>query len=200
MAKVRSFIYDEVYGRKTYGKNLKAWVLEDSFWERQLFLERKGQFLTTTLPKPRYLTRWYVADLLPNPMACCEDMAQLVSNASRLKADDLSLKNRTHGRRICIECDPGIEENVNHIIMQCPANDMIRNKMFDGIVAILLLPNDGGGELLADPSQTLLLLLGKYDVRFEIEHMLQCWALSPLYISKIYRLTVKNRLRLEKAS
>ena len=97
-------------------------------------------------------------------------MAKFVCNASRLKADDHSLKNSTHGRRMCIKCDPGIEENVNHIIMQCPANDMIRNEMFD---AILMLPNDVGRELLADTSQTLLLLLGKFDVRFEIEHMLQ---------------------------
>ena len=173
----------------------KAWNLEDSFWERQLFLEKKGQFLTATLSNPRYLTWWYVADVLPNRMACCEDMAKLVCNASRLKANDYSLKNSTHGRRMCIVCDLGIEENVNHIIMQCPANEMIRNEMFD---AILVLPNDVGRELLADPNQTLLLLLGKTDVRFDIEHMLQFWAISAHYISRIYRITVRNRLRLEK--
>ena len=72
--------------------------------------------------------------------------------------DDYTLKNSTHGRRMCIVCDLGIEENVNHIIMQCPANEMIRNEMFD---AILVLPNDVGRELLADSNQTLLLLLGK---------------------------------------
>ena len=186
-----------VIDKQTWKKDVwkRAWNLEDAFWERQLFLERKGQFLISTLSKPRYLTWWYVSDLIPSLMACCEDMAKLVCNASRLKSDDCLFKNSTYGRRMCVQCNLGIEENVNHITMQCPASEMIRIEMFD---TMLMLPNDIGRELLAEPGQVLLLLLGKPDVRFDIEQMVQFWAISAYYISKIYRTTVRNRLRLEK--
>ena len=169
----------------------KAWDLEDSFWERQMFLQKKCHFLVKSLQKPRNLTWWYLSDLHPNLMSYCEDMAKLVCNASKLKADDISLKNSTHGSRMCIECNLGIEENIKHIIMQCQAYEEIRREMFD---SILKLPNDIGIELLSDPSQTLLLLLGKSDDRFEIEHLIQFWSISARSVSKIYRLVIKNRL------
>ena len=76
---------------------------------------------------------------------------------------------------MCIECNLGIEENIKHIIMQCPAYEEIRREMFD---SILKLPNDIGIGLLSDPSQTLLLLLGKSDDRFEIAHLIQFWSIS----------------------
>ena len=46
-------------------------------------------------------------------------MAKLACNASRLKSDDVTLKRSTHGARMCIECELGIEENVKLIVMQC---------------------------------------------------------------------------------
>ena len=90
-------------------------------------------------------------------MALCEDMAKLVCNASKLKSDDFMLEKATFGTRMCIECDLGIEENVKHIVMQCPAYENIRREMLDKIAD---LQNDIGTMVLAEHGEILYILLG----------------------------------------
>ena len=171
----------------------KAWDLEDSFWDRQIFLQKKCQFLVKTVQHPRYLTWWYLSDLHPDLMYQCEDMAKLVCNASKLKADDVNFRHSTYYMRTCIECNMSVIENVEHIVMQCPSLDQSRRNMYD---EILELANDLGTRLLEDPSQTMLLLMGKSDNRFDIEHLVMFWSISARHISKMYRQVVKNRLEL----
>ena len=68
-------------------------------------------------------------------------MAKLVCNASMLKSDDLSLRKETYGARMCIEYELEIEENVKHIVMQCPVFENSRKNMLQRIED---LPNDIG--------------------------------------------------------
>ena len=51
---------------------------------------------------------------MPKWVKECDKMAAL------LKASDYRLKGKTFGFKMCNRCDPGIMEDVRHIIMQCP--------------------------------------------------------------------------------
>ena len=192
---MRQLFMQNMVGKMEWKKCIwkKAWELEDSFWDRQIFLQKKCQFLVKTVQHPRYLTWWYLSDLYPNLMYQCEDMAKLVCNASKLKADDVNFRHSTYYMRTCIECNMSVIENVEHIVMQCPALDQSRRNMYD---EILELPNDLGTRLLEDPSQVMLLLMGKSDNRFDIEHLILLWSISARHISKMYRQVVKNRLEM----
>ena len=48
-----------------------------------------------SIPDTRYLTWWDLADRNPNLTQMCENMAKIVSRASRLKCDDYRFKSAT---------------------------------------------------------------------------------------------------------
>ena len=67
---------------------------------------------------------------------------------------------------MCINCDLGLDENIFHLVMQCPANYTHRVNMFKEIDS---LPNDTGSNAIQDPTQLLLILLGKCATDYTIE-------------------------------
>ena len=81
---------------------------------------------------------------------------------------------------MCIECDLGIEENVKHIVMQCPKYENSRRVMLQNIEE---LPNDIGTTVLAEHGELLYILLGKSNPRLDLEQMVQIWLISANYIS-----------------
>ena len=59
-------------------------------------------------------------------------MAKIVCATSKLRAD-MRISDLTLGARICIHCDLGIEETAFQLVMQCPANEECKCKMFNEI-------------------------------------------------------------------
>ena len=123
----------------------------------------------------------------------CEDMARLVCNTSNLKCDDILLKNEPYGSRMCINCDLGIEENIFHLVMQCQVSYKYRVNMFKEINN---LPNGIGSNAIRDPTQILLILLGKCATDYTIEQMIPIRTISAEYISAMYREVIRNRRQL----
>ena len=80
---------------------------------------------------PFYLIWWIIADLLPGISNNCEIMAKLVCNASLLKDHDYRLKSKSFSHKICNNCDLGIREDVNHLVVQCLFFEEIKEEMLD---------------------------------------------------------------------
>ena len=108
--------------------------------------------------------------------------------------DDVLLAKGTYGVRMCIECDLGLEEDVKHIVMQCPMYEDSRKILFQTINE---LPNDIGSLVLDEPGEVLYILLGKSDQRLDIEQMIQVWLISASFISRMYRTAIKKRRQLD---
>ena len=198
---VYDLIMKQIFNQEVYTKSdwksiiwKVAWKLEDKFWYMMYPMQKKCFFLVKTINTPHYLTWWYLSDVYPSMMSSCEDMAKLVCNASMLKSDDLTLAKGTYGARMCIECDLGVEENVKHIVMQCPMYENSRKIMFQRIND---LPNDIGVVVLDEPGEVLYILLGKSDQRLDTEQMIQVWLISASFIRRMYRTSVKRRRQLE---
>ena len=93
--------------------------------------------LYKTITKSQYLIWWLIADNCPGMQRVCEVMARLICRTSLLKADDFRLKDSPVGARMCQNCVLGIEEDLFHIVMQCPLGEASRASMFDSIEKIV---------------------------------------------------------------
>ena len=107
------------YPQKTQNKIFweKAWALEDE--EVQIV---KGQLcreklLLRVLDKSYYLTWWVMTDISRVNIDRYETMARLACDTNLLKSCNLRYKRSTLASRMCYECNLGIEEDVNHIVM-----------------------------------------------------------------------------------
>ena len=195
-ADLMNLLFARKFNTKTQWKE-KVWKTvrdaEDVYWDNVTKVQKTCKYLHQTMGNPRYLTWWYMADLHLLPMYKCEDMARLVCNTSNLKCDNILLKNEPFGSRMCINCELGIEENIFHLVMQCPASYTYRVKMFREIND---LPNDIGSNAIRDPTQTLLILLGKCATDYTIEQMIPIWTISAEHISAMYIEVIRNRMQL----
>ena len=66
--------------------------------------------------KTDYLVRWILADLFPERIRMCEEMATPVCETGLLKSTDCRLKRMTFSNKMCSNCDLGILEDVKHIV------------------------------------------------------------------------------------
>ena len=167
-----------------------TWDHEDIFWYNVLNIQKKGEYLLNTIGNTRYLTWWYLSDLFHNLMPVCEDMSKLVCNTSKLKCNDVNLKNSTHGAMMCLNCDLGIEETIFHVVMQCSHQYEIKQALFE---AIWKLPNDLGASALSNPREVFPILMGKYPNDYVIEQSIPIWILSAEHISAMYRVITRGR-------
>ena len=94
-----------------------AWQMEDNTYN----LSCPNTFMFRIIDKPYFLTWWIISALVPSIIGECETMAKLVCNCSLLKDSDYRLKNLSFSNKVCTECYLGIREDVNHLVMQCPA-------------------------------------------------------------------------------
>ena len=74
-----------------------------------------------------------VSDRYPQTMKSCEILAKLVCHASLLKTDDVRLKRLHRSARTCALCDLYEEDNVRHLVMQCPSMQTERTEMFNDL-------------------------------------------------------------------
>ena len=98
----------------------RAWELEDVFWQIQFRVCRNLDIISKTSNNCKYLTWWYLSDEYPSMMKICETLARLVCHNSFLKTDDVRLKKLNRSDRVCYFCDLYEEDNVRHLVMQCP--------------------------------------------------------------------------------
>ena len=110
-----------------YSKEQWRRIVWQTIWAREdedcilLYKEPKPDtVLFKVIGKTYYLTWWVIADIRPDLISMCEDMAKLVCDTSLLKNNDYSAKRRTFGFKVCSRCDLGIIESAKHFIMQCP--------------------------------------------------------------------------------
>ena len=78
---------------------------------------------------------------------------------------------------MCYLCDLGCIENANHVIMQCPFQQDLRNDMFNCISAIY---HDIGNV------NVFSTLLGKPIEGLHIQQMYEIWIIACTYVSKMY--------------
>ena len=69
-------------------------------------------------------------------MRMCETMSKIVCKASPLRTDDYRLKGLTHSHRTCIRCEMFEIENINHMLMQCPAVEVQITEMYCSLYSL----------------------------------------------------------------
>ena len=123
-------------------------------------------------------------------MSMCETLAKLVCHASLLKSDDVRLKRLNRSSRFCSHCDLSEEDNVNHLVLQCPRFQDERNAMF---VEIHSLRPGNETIFLNGTRDTLGILLGKAVNHFTLDSMDEVWLTAGKHISRMYRQNLNLR-------
>ena len=108
-----------------------------------------------------------LADNFPETIGTCGTMAKLVSHASLLKSDDVRLKGLPHWNRVCTQCDLYAVEDINHVVMQCPGTQQLRDNMFTE----LDLTFDAGNVIIDNGQDSLIICLGKCPQDYNAETM-----------------------------
>ena len=117
-------------------------------------------------------------------------MARLVCGSSLLKECNPRYKSLPIASRFCEKCDLGIEENVRHILMQCPFFENDKQMMFNELGSI---EDEEVITLLQDPAGIFLCLLGKHPINVSFEAMYKIWIISAKYTSSMYKRVILGR-------
>ena len=136
----------------------RAWDIEDVYWQIQFNVCRSLDIISMTSQRGRYLTWWYLSDKYPRVMGMCKTLARLVCHASLLKADDVRFKRLNISDRVCTFCDLYEEDNVRHLVMQCPMMQPERSKMFR---EIRVIEDRYGSAIINNSGDVLSVLLGR---------------------------------------
>ena len=180
------------YDKKMWSKCVweNAWNLEDeeiTLYKNQL---AKEKLIFQIIEKPYYLTWWVISDVSHEHMKQCEVMARLVCDTSLLKTTDIRMKKASLASRFCEKCDLGSEENIKHIVMECPFFEGYKEQMFDEIRE-RCIPEVG--ELLNRPAEIFLLLMGRQPDDVSFEAMFTLWTISAKHISNMYARVIYGR-------
>ena len=182
----------KVMGKKTWSSMVwkKAWALDDAFRQSTCTVFMNNDILFNTVGNSQYLNWWWLADNLPSYQGLCEIMAKLVCHASRLKCDDIRFRGTSGSNLMCEACNGCATESAVHLVMQCPAFEEDRKKMFERIFAI-----DPECEInfIENPGQTFFRLMGKNIEGFEMNRMAKIWITAGQCITKIYKQVLKAR-------
>ena len=111
-------------------------------------------------------------------------------NFSLLKDSDYRLKNLSFSNKVCSECYLSIREDVNHLVMQCPAYEGDRAGMFDLLNTI---EDDYVKIALLDQQNVFNVLMVKQPNDAPLRSAFKIWAVSSHYISKMYRKITRDR-------
>ena len=163
-----------------------AWQIEDYEYS----LSCPNSFMSRIIDKHFFLTWWIISDSVPSITGECETMAKLVCNCSLLKDSDYRLKNLSFSNKVCSECYLGIREDVNHLVMQCPAFEEDRAEMLDLLNTI---EDDYVKTALLDHQNIFNVLMGKQPNDTPLSSAFKIWAVSSHYISKMYRKITRDR-------
>ena len=162
----------------------RAWTLEQEQWRLNSESDKHFDLINKAMNGPNYSIWWTIADGDQSKMKQCETMVKLLTHASLLKSDDCRLKMLPFGSRMCIRCGLFSPEDTNHMIMQCPLNEMHRINMF----------NETSEHYALDVGEcTFEILLGNLLTGRTQEEMLTLWDISSQYISLMYRDVLASR-------
>ena len=167
----------------------RAWRL-DAYWIAVNALNPECSMLTKILGKTRYLTWWIHADAHPYDIRMCETMSRIVCRKRLLKADDYRLKGSPYSKRTCVQCDMFVPEDIRHVVMNCPAVDLIRRKMYQEIYKISPRLED---IIQENPSEILGWLLGGDIPGMDLDTMTPIWRISGASIVEMYLFFTKSR-------
>ena len=73
-------------------------------------------------------------------------MVKLLSHAGLLKTDDVRLKSLPLSQKFCNLCDQGENDDVFHLVMQCPRLQPSQNDVFKDLAQI---PDGSGNDSMA---------------------------------------------------
>ena len=168
----------------------KAWSLDDAYWKSLIAPTDDSNILYITIGVPRFLSWWQISDNCPRHTKMCESLARLVCKASLLKSDDYRLKGLTPSNRVCNNCDLYAPENVNHLLMQCPAMEDDRVKLYH---SLSLIDPSIEERMKNEPQNVFIWMLGGCMEGLEIDLMTRFWITFGYTINKMYRRVTKGR-------
>ena len=91
---------------------------------------------------------------------------------------------------MCPNCNLGIRETVEHLVMQCPNSENRKNIMLREIERKV----DGFAEACAQaPDQVFSWLMGKNAEGVESKDMVRIWTIAGLHISRMYKTCICTR-------
>ena len=168
----------------------RVWSLEDDDYTTMYKQPDQNILLFKVTCNPYYLNWWILSDLFPNRIRTCEKMAALVCDASRLKATDYRLKGKSFSHKVCIKCELGIRETVQHVVMECPYYTDERIKMYDELKE---MGNETIDKILAEPQQMFHTLMGKQPEFAQFDEMVIFWLSAGKWISGMYNRAMVGR-------
>ena len=189
-------VMNMTFNSHTYSKGIwkkivwaRAWEVEDKDWYITSMFQKSLQKLNMTLGCAKYLSWYHISDAYPKLMRECETMARLVCGASNLKSNEYRYIGKFFMEKSCDMCDLAAYENVNHLVMACPATSFLRRPMFD------LTNSDECKNLWCsiEPGICLEALLGGNPVMAPLHDMFPIWCKSMFWINKMYRMVMKAR-------
>ena len=95
----------------------------------------------------------------------------------------MRLKRLNRSDRVCSLCDMYEDDNVKHLVMQCPILQTDRTAMFREINEIEVR---SGRDILSNSVNTLGVLLGRSVDNIPQELMDEVWLLAAKHIGKMY--------------
>ena len=158
-------------------------------WKEEINTSKSLNILSKIMVGPSYLSWWQLADTFPEKIRFFETVAKLVCRSSRLKVDDCAQKRTTHASRMCTQCDLGLCEDLNHIVLTCPQYEGDRIEMYRKIAETGLdIPNE----------EMVKVVLGGYCGNFSFVDLIPVWLITSEHINEIYTkvLKIKSRYRL----
>ena len=96
-------VYDKSTRRRIVWNS--AWEVEDEDWRIRVSFFNTTSILAKTMGTVKYLIWWNLANIKPELMRQCEDLAKIVCNTSKLKNNDPRLKCSTPVDRMCQNWD-----------------------------------------------------------------------------------------------
>ena len=181
-------VYDKITWRNKVWKI--AWEIDENDWRMKTLYFKSIRTLKEVSGTVGYSVWWRLSDDQPERVKQCEDMIKLLCGASRLKCDDPRLKRTANVYKMCESCNMYEIEDAKHVIMHCTRVNELRSEMYDYINAII---GDKGKTIIDRSENTLYTLLGRQCKEVDERANREFNVIASTYISKMYRLIVKDR-------
>ena len=190
-------LYDEVmrmiHGTVLFSK--EAW--KNRVWKTEWAIENEDWAYRLTMFKSVIRVKrtsgeiwWFPSDKWPKHMKCCEIMAKLICQCSKLKSDDTRLKRSGRVDKMCTLCKMFEVESLDHMLLHCTAHTNIRSNMFN---AINDMKNGIGVYILANSDNLIDTIMGKPVDTVAFEHVLEFWMITSSFVSVMYYNILRTR-------
>ena len=167
-----------------------AWYIDNEEWSFTTALFRDTYYINMTKSRTEHcLTWWLLSNQYPSKIRMCENMAKLVCRCSNLYSDNITLKGSNLSNRACINCDLFQEENIEHIVLHCPNNSDLRDRMMLDIAELEVRYN----VVLTGSGVFLLCALGRQISDIDDCIMMEFWMITGNAISNMYVRTERTK-------